>query len=89
MINENGHILSSTKPLKVLQYSITQTKGTKMIDKIWQYLNNTENPDYDGLVQIQQWIVHQTKATSCSEQAHDLLELDEAIDEIIYTLEAK
>tara|TARA_R100000231_G_C5220544_1_gene133401 strand:- start:22 stop:204 length:183 start_codon:yes stop_codon:yes gene_type:complete len=60
-----------------------------MIDKIWQYLNNTENPDYERLVQIQQWIVQQTSATTNQDEAHDLLELDEAIDEIIYALEAK
>ena len=60
-----------------------------MIDKIWQYLNNTENPDYDRLTQIQQWIAQQTSTTSDQDEAHDLLELDEAIDEIIYALEAK
>ena len=60
-----------------------------MIDKIWQYLNNTESPDYDRLAQIQQWIAQQTSTTSDQDEAHDLLELDEAIDEIIYALEAK
>ena len=60
-----------------------------MIDKIWQYLNETPEPDYDRLVQIQQWIAQQTSTTSDQDEAHDLLELDEAIDEIIYALEAK
>ena len=60
-----------------------------MIDKIWQYLNETSEPDYERLVQIQQWIVQQTSTTTNQDEAHDLLELDEAIDEIIYALEAK
>ena len=60
-----------------------------MIDKIWQYINNTENPDYDRLAQIQQWIAYEISHSSSQEEAHDLLELDEAIDEIIYALEAE
>tara|TARA_Y100000589_G_scaffold65675_2_gene57245 strand:+ start:449 stop:640 length:192 start_codon:yes stop_codon:yes gene_type:complete len=62
---------------------------SKTISKIWQYLNNTENPNYDRLAQIQQWIARQTSKTNDQDEAHDLLELDEAIDEIILSLEKK